>query len=117
MSPIASPRGFTQSYIESPHKDTLNEAILNAKTSFEKDISFIEHQLKNFYEKYKYPFRSKKTNQRLLNYLPLKVDYIILKESIFSFNVKNVFLCIYYFLKRLKNYISIKDKNNFPENL
>lgn len=87
------------------------------KFFFEKDISFIEHQLKNFYEKYKYPFRSKKTNQRLLNYLPLKVDYIILKESIFSFNVKNVFLCIYYFLKRLKNYISIKDKNNFPENL
>jgi len=44
MSPVASPKGFTENYINAPHKDVLHQTILSADTELTKKSSAILYE-------------------------------------------------------------------------
>ena len=41
MSPIAVPQGFTQNYIDTPHRDDLSKTLLTARDSLQKESDFL----------------------------------------------------------------------------
>ena len=82
---------------------------INFELFFNKDIQCLETYLKNFFKKYNYSFTSTGLKYSFLKYLPLKIELIIFKRAILSFNIKQVFLIIIYWIKR----INLMNKKNF----
>jgi len=73
---------------------------IDEKIFFEHDINNIENYLKDFITNYKYIFRSKLKKNSLYKFLPFKMEIKILFRTASSFDLKNFFLIIYYYLKR-----------------
>ena len=70
---------------------------------FSNDIIIIEHFLENFIKSYKYVFTTnEKKTIGIRKYLPFKSEAIIFLQSLRAFNFKNLFMCIFYYFKRLK---------------
>ena len=88
-------------------------------SSFSKnDISILEYFLENYIKKYNYTFKSKVERIGFKKYLPLKIEKIILFQSIKNLNLKNLILCFYYYIKKFKFMKkSTLDKFEYPTDL
>jgi len=76
---------------------------------FKKDIECLEEYLKVFISKYKYPLRSSGLRNPLLKYLPFKIELIIWKKTIASFNIRLIFTILLYWYKRVR----LMNKKNY----
>ena len=92
------------------NKNFINK--IDDSSFYKNDIEIIEYFLSNFFKTYKYTLEEHQLNMfNIIKYLPLKVDMIILLQSLRSLNFKNLFMCIFYYFKRLK----FMDKDRFDK--
>tara|TARA_Y100001970_G_C14222213_1_gene853377 strand:+ start:1430 stop:2527 length:1098 start_codon:yes stop_codon:yes gene_type:complete len=91
---------------------------IDDKFFYQKDICYIEKKLENFYKKYGYPKRCRKSILLISYFLPLKVEIINFKESLKRFNFKNFIFCIYYYLKRISKFSETEySEKQYPRKL
>jgi len=91
---------------------------INYKLFFNNDIKCLETYLKPFFNKYNYETSSSGLKYSIFKYFPLKIELIILKKAIISFDLKEVFLITRYWIKRI-NLMNKKnfDNVNFPNSI
>lgn len=103
--------------LEGINKNFVNK--IDDSSFYKNDIVVIEYFLNNFFKSYRYSFRDYQLNMpNIKKYLPLKVDMIILLQSLKTLNLKNFLTCIFYYFKRLKLMNKEKlDKFQYPKDL
>ena len=76
---------------------------------FKKDMECLETYLEVFISKYNYPVRSNGLKNPFLKYLPFKVELIIWKNTIASFNIRLIITIFLYWFKR----VNLMNKKNY----
>ena len=72
---------------------------------YKKDLIIINYYLNNIFEKYNYLEKGEMLRTTkfisLMKFFPLKIELLFLKVQLKSFNIKNIILFFYYWLKRV----------------
>ena len=69
---------------------------------YEKDIAYFNHFLNFYYSNYRYKKIKSVSFKNLYRFLPIKLEIIVWKNLLTNFNVSQMLLIPYYWLKRIK---------------
>ena len=81
---------------------------------YERDIAYFNHSFNFYYSNYKYKKIKNISFKNFYRFLPIKLELIVWKNLFINFNISQILLIPYYWLKRIK-IMKIKNKNQLKK--